>query len=85
MKNNIGYFKNFAHLDVVKVFNSLEWNYILIVDVPKKDGTKKRKLFNLSYEGDEVKPEWYNHMNAKSFEFHKNLAVEAVKAENDIR
>lgn len=85
MKNDLGYFKNYMHLDVVEVFNSLEWNYILIVDVPKKDGTKKRKLFNLSYNGDEVKPEWYNNLNADCFKFNRNLAYEAVKDENDIR
>lgn len=85
MKNDLGFFKNYEHLDIVKVFNTLEWNYILVVDVPKKNGTKKRKLFNLSYDGDEVKPEWYDNMNASSFEFFKNLAVDAVKDENDIR
>ena len=85
MKNDLGYFKNYTHLDVVEVFNSIEWNYILIVDVPKKDGTKKRKLFNLSYNGDEVKPEWYDNLNANCFKFKRNLADEAVKDGNDIR
>jgi len=85
MKNDLGYFKNYSHLDVIEVFNSIEWNYILIVDVPKKDGTKKRKLFNLSYNGDEVKPEWYDHLNANCFKFNRNLADDAVKSENDIR
>lgn len=85
MKNDLGYFKNYKHLDVIEVRNSFEWNYILIVDIPKKDGTKKRKLFNLSYNGDEVKPEWYDNLNANCFKFNRNLADEAVKDGNDIR
>ena len=84
-KVDYGYFAQFSHLDIVEVFNTIEWNYILIVDVPTKDKKVKRRLFNLSYQGEEVFPEWYKNMNATSFKFKRNLAVDAVKAENDIR
>ena len=47
-KVDFGYFTQFSHLDVIEVFNTIELNYILIVDVPTKDDRVKRKLFNLS-------------------------------------
>lgn len=84
-KVDFGYFTQFSHLDVIEVFNTIEWNYILIVDVPTKDDRVKRKLFNLSYAGQEVKPEWYSSMNSNCFKFKRNLAADAVKSENDIR
>lgn len=82
---DLGYFKNYSHLDIVKVFNGMEWNYILVIDYETKNGEKKRRLFNLSYQGDEVKPKWYDKMNVNCFEFYKNLGDEATKSENDIR
>lgn len=83
-EHNANPLKTAKHLDIYKVYNTLEWNYILVVDV-KINNTIERKLFNLSYNGTQLDIEDYNNMNDNSFEFYKNLGEEMVKPENDIR
>jgi hypothetical protein len=73
-------FSKYKHLDIIEIYDTIEWNKFLIVDIKNKNGKIKRHLFNLDYGGIESIEEYHKHMNDNCIRFIKNL--KDIKVEN---